>query len=96
MSLTTSTFASRLKHRRNLTLYVLTSVEHRIRRFSIHGTHGLLIHCNEIRRRHLRDLIFRTTTTTQSVRNHSSMIVVVLPSDILLSVTIVLIFYKNT
>lgn len=83
-------------HRTNLTLNVLTSVEHRIRRFSIHGTHGLLIHCNEIRRRHLRDLIFRVSpsTTMKLPRNHSSKIV--LSSDILLSVTMFLIFYKNT
>ena len=44
--------------RNHLKLYILTSDEHHIRPFAINGTHGMLIHCNEIRRRQLRDLIF--------------------------------------
>lgn len=44
--------------RNHLRLYILTSDEHRIRPFSLNGTHGMLIHCNEIRRRQLRELIF--------------------------------------
>ncbi|CAF1367153.1 unnamed protein product [Adineta steineri] len=52
------------RHRNNLILNILTSHEHKIRRFSINQTNGILIHCNEIRRRRLRELIFRTTTTT--------------------------------
>lgn len=82
-------------HRNNLTLNILTSAERRIRRFVIRGDHGLLIHCNEIRRRHLRDLIFRgsptTTTTSKMPRNHSSKIF--LSSDIL-SLTMFVIFTK--
>ncbi|CAF1207664.1 unnamed protein product [Rotaria sordida] len=54
-----------IHHQRdNLILNILTSHERKIRQFSINQTHGILIQCNEIRRRQLRDLIFRTTTTT--------------------------------
>jgi len=56
----------RHRRRNNLTLYVFTSNEHKIRQFPINQTHGLLIQCNEIRRRQLRDLIFRTTKTGNS------------------------------
>jgi hypothetical protein len=76
-----------LNHRHNLTLNILTSNEHKIRHFPINRTHGLLIHCNEIRRRQLRDLILRTPP---SIRNSLSKII---HSDIL-SLTIFLIFTK--
>ncbi|CAF1449789.1 unnamed protein product [Rotaria magnacalcarata] len=66
--LTSNINQKHIHHRReNITINVLTSNEHKIRRFSINQTHGLFIHCNEVRRRHLRDLIFRTTTTTYSL-----------------------------
>ncbi|CAF2957024.1 unnamed protein product [Rotaria sp. Silwood2] len=60
--------------RNNMTLYILTSDEHKIRRFSINHTRGFLINCNQLRRRllgrrRLRD-IFQTTTST----NNSSII----------------------
>jgi len=64
-------------HRHNLTLNILTSNERKIQQFSINQTHGILIHCNELRRRQLRDLIFRTTsssTTTIIIINSSSKI----------------------
>ncbi|CAF3243697.1 unnamed protein product [Rotaria sp. Silwood2] len=61
-------------HRNNLTLNILTSNEHKIRQFSINQTHGILIQCNEIRRRQLRDLIFRTTTYSLKLLNSSSKI----------------------
>jgi len=66
-----------IMHRHNLTLNVLTSNEHKIRQFSLNQTHGILIQCNEIRRRQLRDLIFRTTpsTTTTTTINSSSKII---------------------
>lgn len=67
--LTSNIDEKHIYHRRkNITINVLTTNEHKIRRFSINQTHGLLIHCNEVRRRHLRDLIFRTTTTTYSLK----------------------------
>lgn len=37
--------------RKNLTLYILTSDDHKIRQFSINQTRGILINCNQIRRR---------------------------------------------
>jgi hypothetical protein len=58
--------------RNNKTLYILTSNEHKIRQFSINQTRGILVSCNEIRRRQLRDLIFRTTTTTTTTIANSS------------------------
>ncbi|CAF1048884.1 unnamed protein product [Rotaria sordida] len=53
--------------RNNMTLYILTSDEHKIRRFSINHTRGFLINCNQLRRRllgrrRLRD-VFQTMTT---------------------------------
>jgi len=63
-----------IAHRHNLTLNILTSNEHKIRQFSLNQTHGLLIQCYEIRRRQLRDLIFRTTPSTTTTINSSSKI----------------------
>jgi hypothetical protein len=68
-----------LSPRHNLTLNILTSNEHKIRHFSLNQTHGILIQCNEIRRRQLRELIFRTTpsslsTTTTIIISSSSKI----------------------
>ncbi|CAF0807118.1 unnamed protein product [Rotaria sp. Silwood1] len=61
--------------RNNMTLYILTSDEHKIRRFSINHTRGFLINCNQLRRRllgrrRLRD-IFQTTIATT---NHAPII----------------------
>ena len=40
------------RHRRkNMTLYILTSDEHKIRQFSVNHTRGILINCNQLRRR---------------------------------------------
>jgi hypothetical protein len=63
-----------IMHRHNLTLNVLTSNEHKIRQFSLNQTHGILIQCNEIRRRQLRDLIFRTTPSTTTINSSSKII----------------------
>jgi hypothetical protein len=54
------------RRRDNMTLYILTSDEHKIRRFSVNHTRGILVNCNQLRRRllgrrRLRD-IFQTTT----------------------------------
>jgi len=56
------------RRRDNMTLYILTSDEHKIRQFSVNHTRGILLNCNQLRRRllgrrRLRD-IFQTTTTT--------------------------------
>jgi hypothetical protein len=63
------------RRRNNMTLYILTSDEHKIRQFSVNHTRGILINCNQLRRRllgrrRLRDIIQPTTTTT----NHSLII----------------------
>ena len=47
------------QHRKNLSLSIFISGERRIRRFPFYSSSGILVHCNEIRRRRLRDLIFR-------------------------------------
>ncbi len=92
-STTTLTTKSLRRHRNNLTLNIFISNERRIRRFPIYSTYGILVYCNEIRRRQLRDLIFRpmTTTATTIVHNSSSKI----SHYDILSLTIFLIFYKN-
>lgn len=81
-----------LSHRYNLTLNILTSNEHKIRHFSINQTNGILIQCDQIRRRQLRDLIFRTKPSTipTTIRNSSSKIF----HYGILSLTIFLIFTK--
>jgi hypothetical protein len=80
--------------RDNLTLNILISHERRIRQFPIYSRHGILLYCNEIRRRRLRDLIFRTppppTTTTRTMINSSSKI----SHYDILSLTMFLIFTK--
>ncbi|CAF1484657.1 unnamed protein product [Adineta ricciae] len=59
----------RKRRRRNhRMLHILTSNEHKIEHFPINQTHGLLIHCNEIQRRQLRDLIYYHPTTTHSLK----------------------------
>lgn len=71
----TSKFKRRhLLHRNNISIHILTSNEHKIRHFPLNQTHGILIQCNEIRRRQLRDLIFRTTRLPirTTLRNSSS------------------------
>ncbi|UJR09442.1 hypothetical protein I4U23_013682 [Adineta vaga] len=60
------------RRRNNRMLNILTSDKHKIEQFVINQTHGLLIHCNEVRRRHLRDLIFHTTTYSLKIFNSSS------------------------
>lgn len=45
-------------------LHILTSNEHKIEHFPINQSRGLLVHCNEIQRRQLRDLIYYNRTTT--------------------------------
>ncbi len=61
-----------LIRRRNPILNILTSDDHKIRQFPLDRTHGILIHCNEIRRRQLRELIFRSTPRTTRNINSSS------------------------
>lgn len=61
--------------RRYIILNVLTSNEHKIHQFTINKTRGILINCNEIRRRQLRDLILRiriTSTTTKVLKIFNS------------------------
>ena len=57
------------RHRRkNMTLYILTSDEHKIRQFSMNHTRGILINCNQLRRRllgrrrRLRDVALGTSS----------------------------------
>ncbi|CAF1475627.1 unnamed protein product [Adineta ricciae] len=71
---TSSTMPQPRKRRRrnHRMLHILTSNEHKIEHFSINQTHGLLIHCNEIRRRQLRDLIYYHPTTTHSLKDLGS------------------------
>jgi len=77
--------------RDNLTLNILISHERRIRQFPIYSRHGILLYCNEIRRRRLRDLIFRTSSpTTRTMINSSSKI----SHYDILSLTMFLIFTK--
>ena len=54
----------RRRRRENPILYILTRDERKIQPFPLNQTHGLLMHCNEIRRRQLRDLIYPTTRPT--------------------------------
>lgn len=51
----------RRRRRENPTLYILTSDERKIQPFPLNQTHGLLIHCNQVKRRQLRDLIYPTS-----------------------------------
>jgi hypothetical protein len=57
------------RRRTNMTLYILTSDEHKIRQFSVNHTRGILVNCNQLRRRllgrrrRLRDTLPTTTTT---------------------------------
>ncbi|CAF0807696.1 unnamed protein product [Adineta ricciae] len=64
------------RRRQNMTLYILTSDEHKIRRFSVNHTRGILINCNQLRRRllgrrRLRDVL-HTTTIQMSTMKYSS------------------------
>lgn len=59
--------------RNNMTLYILTSDEHKIRRFTINHTRGFLLNCNQLRnrllnRRRLRDTLHMTSTYSSMVR----------------------------
>ena len=62
--------------RNNPKLSILTSDDHKIRQFSLNQTHGMIIYCNKIRRRQLRDLIYQVTTAainySLKVQNSSS------------------------
>lgn len=57
------------RRRDNMTLYILTSDEHKIRRFPVNHTRGILVNCNQLRRRllgrrRLRDILQTTTNHT--------------------------------
>jgi hypothetical protein len=57
------------RRRTNMTLYILTSDEHKIRQFSVNHTRGILVNCNQLRRRllgrrrRLRDTLQTTLAT---------------------------------
>lgn len=57
-----------------MTLYILTSDEHKIRQFSVNHTRGILINCNQLRRRllgrRLRDILL--TSTNQPIIGQNS------------------------
>ena len=57
------------RRRKNMTLYILSSDDHKIRQFSLNHTRGILINCDQLRRRllgrRLRDIFI--TTTEQSI-----------------------------
>ncbi|CAF5197117.1 unnamed protein product, partial [Rotaria magnacalcarata] len=62
--------------RNNMTLYILTSDDHKIRRFSINHTRGFLLNCNQLRRRllgrrRLRD-IFQANSTYSPIMRYAS------------------------
>lgn len=67
------------RHRRkNMTLYILTSDDHKIRQFSMNHTRGILINCNQLRRRllgrrrRLRDIPATTSTIQTFIDKNSS------------------------
>lgn len=65
------------RHRRNnMTLYILTSDDHKIRQFSINHTRGIIINCNQLRRRlfgrrQLRDTVQTTSNNSSMMKNSS-------------------------
>ncbi len=62
-------FAGRFR-RNNMTLYILTSDDHKIRQFSVNHTRGILLNCNQLRRRLLgRRRGLRDTAQTTSTQN---------------------------
>lgn len=66
------------RRRSNMTLYILTSDEHKIRQFSVNHTRGILINCNQLRRRllgrrrRLRDIHSLTTLHSLISKNSSN------------------------
>ncbi|CAF4324699.1 unnamed protein product, partial [Adineta steineri] len=83
------------RRRNNMTLFILTSDEHRIRQFSVNHTRGILINCNQLRRRllgrrRLRNILQTTTNHTLNIRNLSNVSIQILPYNILAFV-----FLKN-
>jgi hypothetical protein len=68
------------RRRSNMTLYILTSDEHKIRQFSVNHTRGILINCNQLRRRllgrrrRLRDTLQTTITAHNSINIKNSSI----------------------
>lgn len=54
------------RRRSNMTLYILTSDEHKIRQFSVNHTRGILINCNQLRRRLLGRRRLRDTPSISS------------------------------
>ncbi len=61
------------RRRNNMTLFILTSDEHKIRQFSVNHTRGILINCNQLRRRLLGRRRLRETPQTSSTP-HPAMI----------------------
>ncbi len=56
--------------RNNMTLYILTSDEHKIRQFPVNHTRGILLNCNQLRRRLLgRRRGSRDTAQTTSIQD---------------------------
>ena len=81
--------------RNHLRLYILTSDEHKIRPFSINGTHGMLIHCNEIRRRQLRDLIFAPRKLVSKIEASNDSRPFTRPSTMVTTILSVLFFVRK-
>lgn len=85
------------RRRNNMTLYILTSGEHKIRRFSINHTRGFLINCNQLRRRLLnrrryRDIPQTTTNISIIIKNSSTSSIQIVHRNIL-SLTMLSMFF---
>jgi hypothetical protein len=83
------------RRRSNMTLYILTSDEHKIRQFSVNHTRGILINCNQLRRRllgrrRLRDTPSISSTFQSLIAKNSS--IQIFQCNILL-LTILLFFF---
>jgi len=63
------------RRRQNMTLYILTSDDHKIRQFPVNHTRGILINCNQLRRRLLgRRRRTRDTSLTTPITTFNSLI----------------------
>ncbi|CAF0732336.1 unnamed protein product [Adineta steineri] len=76
------------RRRNNMTLFILTSDEHKIRQFSVNHTRGILINCNQLRRRllgrrRLRNILQTTTNHTLNIKHLSNVSIQILPYNIL-------------
>jgi len=81
-------FINGQRRRKNMTLFILSSDDHKIRQFSLNHTRGILINCEQLRRRllgrQLRDVLVTNTDhsvlarqTSQSLIPRSSTVLLV-------------------